>query len=117
MPNKEVKISDVSHWRWPTPVSAIKAAGFSALIAKATEGTSWIDDRYDDFQAAAAEESLPFGSFHYWRAAYDPVKQAKHYFDIAKTVLLQVSPEGADSALCGHIRNQAQVELRFCPRR
>lgn len=83
MPNKDVKIADVSHWRWPTPITAVKAADFSALIAKATEGTGWIDDRYDDFQAAAAEEDVLFGSFHYWRAAYDPVKQAKHYFDIA----------------------------------
>lgn len=83
MPYKEVHLIDASHWRWPTPLNLPKKQGEQGWITKATEGTTWIDDYYDDWQIEADERNIPFGSFHYWRAAYDAQVQAKHYFDIA----------------------------------
>jgi GH25 family lysozyme M1 (1,4-beta-N-acetylmuramidase) len=83
MPSKEVHITDGSHWRWPTPLQALIDHGEQGFITKATEGTTWTDDYYDDWQIEADELDFPFGSFHYWRAAYDAQVQAKHYHDVA----------------------------------
>ncbi|MGW8178043.1 MAG: glycoside hydrolase family 25 protein [bacterium] len=83
MPNKIVHIVDASHWRWPTPLQKLVDNGEQAFITKCTEGTTWVDDYYDDWQIEASNLNLPFGSFHYVRLAYDAQKQAKHYYDIA----------------------------------
>lgn len=83
MPNKIVQINDGSHWRWPTDLNDVIAVGSQGWITKATEGTTWVDDYYDDWQIQAESLDLPFGSFHYWRAGYDAQRQAQHYFNIA----------------------------------
>ena len=83
MPNKDVHLIDGSHWRWPTPLQLLIDNGEQGFITKATEGTRFVDDYYDDWKLEAEGLGFPFGSFHYWRAAYDPQKQAQHYYAIA----------------------------------
>lgn len=83
MPSKEAFLIDASHWRWPTDLQNVLNVGAVGFITKATEGTTWVDDYYDDWQIQADQLDIPFGSFHYWRVAYDPRTQAQHYFDIA----------------------------------
>lgn len=83
MPIKDVTVIDGSHWRWPTPLQKVIDDGNQAFITKATEATGWTDDFYDDWDIEAEALGLDFGSFHYWRAAFDAQVQAKHYFDVA----------------------------------
>lgn len=83
MPDKIVQLNDGSHWRWPTPLEKVIAVGSQGWITKATEGTTWVDDYYDDWKIEAEGLDFPFGSFHYWRAAYNAQKQAQHYYAIA----------------------------------
>jgi len=96
MPNKQVEITDGSHWRWPTPLPLLIADGQQGFITKCTEGTTWTDDYYDDWQQEAEGLDLPFGSFHYWRAGFDAQKQAKHYFDIATAWQRPLFPPAID---------------------
>lgn len=81
MPN--AKLFDVSHWRWNKPIQRFVDEGADGLICKATEGTSHIDGTYYWYRDECAKINLPFGSYHYFRAAFDPVQQAKHYHRIA----------------------------------
>ena len=83
MPNKDVHSIDGSHWRWPTPLQLLIDDGQQSFITKATEGVTWVDDYYDDWKLEAESLDFPFGSFHYWRVAYDAQKQAQHYYAVA----------------------------------
>jgi GH25 family lysozyme M1 (1,4-beta-N-acetylmuramidase) len=96
MPNKTVHLIDGSHWRWPTPLQALIDNGEQGFITKATEGTTFVDNYYDDWQIEAEKLDYPFGSFHYWRAAYDAQKQAQHYHAIANKIKKPLLPPVID---------------------
>lgn len=67
---------DVSHWQgvinWPT----VAAAGKTFAIAKATEGVSFKDDRYDFNKAGAMSNGMKFGAYHFGRPKNNPVTEA-----------------------------------------
>ena len=64
---------DVSHY---TPVSL---TGAPAVVAKCTQGTSYLDPWYDRFRRQAAALKIPFSGYH-WFDTTDPAAQARWYF-------------------------------------
>ena len=71
---------DVSHWdgniNWPT----VKAGGqVKFALIKATEGTGFVDDKFAPNKAGCQSVDMPWGAYHYFKPAYDPAEQAKHF--------------------------------------
>jgi lysozyme len=63
MPTTDV--IDISHWQDKVDFAAIKKAGVVGVIAKCTEGTSYIDPTYEDRMNAAIEAGLCWGAYHF----------------------------------------------------
>ena len=70
---------DVNRYRVGVPIKQAKSQGVRFLIAKATEGLTWVDPTYEDYKLEAQNRNLPFGSYMYWRVVYDAAKSAAHY--------------------------------------
>ena len=71
---------DVSHYQ----VGLRLTAAANAVIAKATEGTSFVDSSYLDFKNQAAALNIPFCAYH-WVNTADLTDQAVHARRIAGT--------------------------------
>jgi hypothetical protein len=67
---------DVSHYQ-----AGLSLKGAPAVIAKATQGTSYIDPVYDVFRVGAQSLGIPFCAYH-WLDTSAATAQAKHCFNI-----------------------------------
>ena len=67
---------DLSHYN-----AGVDIRGAAALIAKATQGTDYIDPAFAGFQAQAATLGIPFAAYH-WIDNSDPAAQADHAFSV-----------------------------------
>ena len=71
---------DISHWQgtieWPLIPDRYKFA-----FIKASEGSGWTDDMFALNWAAAGDQGIKRGAYHFWRAAYDAEAQANHFFN------------------------------------
>jgi hypothetical protein len=67
---------DVSHYQ-----AGLNLSGAAACVAKATEGTSFVDPAYAGFKGQAARLAIPFAAYH-WLHAADVAGQAKHCFSV-----------------------------------
>jgi lysozyme len=98
------RIIDVSHYEDPIDFNKVAADGIVAIIAKATQGASWIDPAYAKFKQAASRVRLPspvrrslaeggtsqllnsstflWGSYHFGTAA-NVAAQIDHYLATA----------------------------------
>ncbi|WP_081438355.1 GH25 family lysozyme [Pseudofrankia asymbiotica] len=77
---------DVSSWQHQNGASidwnAVKAAGNSFAVVKATEGTTYVNPHYAADRAGAQAAGLVIGSYHYARPALPistAVDQARHF--------------------------------------
>ena len=70
---------DASHWNLPN-WSALAAAGHKYAFLKATEGTIWVDLRYQAHDRDAQDAGLVTGPYHYFRAAFAGAPQAEHFW-------------------------------------
>ena len=57
------RIIDISHYEKPIDFANVAADGIVAIIAKATQGTTWIDPAYAKFKKAAAPFKFLSGSY------------------------------------------------------
>lgn len=86
---------DTSHWKWPMEVQWLVDAGGQYLITKATDGSTFTDETFDDFRLQAEAiimpngKPLPFGGFHYFRCLHDTIVQAERYHSVADGVLIK----------------------------
>lgn len=71
---------DINHYRYYANIQQMKDDGAKFIIAKCTEHTSFKDWTYDGFKVTTENLGLPFGSYHYYRVAYNAEAQAQHYF-------------------------------------
>ena len=62
---------DVSNYQ-----AGLSLAGAPACIAKATEGTGFVDHTYPGFKAQAQSMGIPFAAYH-WVNTEDVAAQAK----------------------------------------
>jgi lysozyme len=72
--------------------NAVKASGVTFAFAKATDGTTTIDNSFRFNWPAMKAAGLIRGAFHYGLAGHDAKKQAQHFFKV-------VQPQAGDLRL------------------
>jgi GH25 family lysozyme M1 (1,4-beta-N-acetylmuramidase) len=73
---------DVSHWQGTIDWVKVAASGRTFAFAKATEGTSFLDDHYAKNKAGAMGQGMLFGAYHFARpGSNDPVAEANWFVD------------------------------------
>jgi GH25 family lysozyme M1 (1,4-beta-N-acetylmuramidase) len=77
---------DVSHWQGTIDWARVRAAGKRFAFIKASENTSFVDDRYQWNRAQAKAAGLYVGAYHFAKpssASGDAVAEADHFVDTA----------------------------------
>jgi GH25 family lysozyme M1 (1,4-beta-N-acetylmuramidase) len=88
---------DVSHYQGAVNWAKAEAAGVAFGIAKATQGTSFTDDRYAQNVAGARAAGVVPGAYHFLTGA-DPVRQAEFFDRVVgdpEGILVALDVEGA----------------------
>lgn len=75
-----MKIIDVSHYQGNIDFSRVKSDGYSGVIQKCTESTSFKDDTFESNRTAIRKAGLLFGAYHFARGG-DAEKEAKYFCD------------------------------------
>jgi GH25 family lysozyme M1 (1,4-beta-N-acetylmuramidase) len=70
--------ADVSHWKEIPDFNAITPRPF-LMITKATEDIFFKDDKFIRFFQGMEQIGCHRGAYHFFRRAFDPVKQAEHF--------------------------------------
>ena len=70
---------DVSHYQGTVNWNAVKAAGIQFAFAKATEGSSNVDQQFSANWQGMAAAGLVRGTYHFFETNVDPVAQATHF--------------------------------------
>jgi len=106
---------DVSHWQgainWPT----VAASGIKFAFCKATEHTTFVDSRFATNWPAMKANGIVRGAYHFGRPSYDPVAQARHFYNTVRPspgdLPLVLDIEATDSLPAATVKNWIQ---RFC---
>lgn len=71
-------------------------SGTPAVVAKATEGTYYLDSSFHDFQHQATVLGVPFSGYHFLKSESTPEDQAQYYYNFAGKIpcMLDVETEG-----------------------
>jgi GH25 family lysozyme M1 (1,4-beta-N-acetylmuramidase) len=78
---------DVSHWQETIDWTQVAASGVSFVIAKATEGRTFVDPMYASYKADAMANGLAFTAYHFAQpddTAGDAIAEADHFVDTAQ---------------------------------
>ena len=67
---------DCSNNNGPIDIAAAKKWGVKAVIAKASEGTGFVDPYFSGFREQCRKLKLPFGAYHFFRPGDSPTIQA-----------------------------------------
>ena len=70
---------DVSNHQAEVDMQALVDQGMQFAYIKATEGTSYVDDYFDENWAAARAAGLPHGAYHFFSFDTPGIDQAKNY--------------------------------------
>ena len=73
---------DVSHWQANVDWAAHAAAGRLFAWIKASEGTTFVDNKYFIHTADAKSEGFYVGPYHYFRVQYNGAAQAQHLHSV-----------------------------------
>ena len=76
-------IPDVSHWQGDIDW-ALLATQVNVVLMKATEGTGFIDPKFEENLAGAKKHGILVIAYHYFRTTYDPLGQAIHFKNVVK---------------------------------
>jgi lysozyme len=71
-------LTDSSHWEGTINWS-LAAPAMGGCINKATEHVSFVDDQWANNKAGCIAQGEPYGAYHFFRPAYDPILQAQHF--------------------------------------
>jgi lysozyme len=78
---------DVSHYQGRIDWERVARSGHHFVIAKATEGRTYIDRRYLRNKSEAETNQLAFGAYHFARpdkGPFDAIREANHFLDVAR---------------------------------
>jgi GH25 family lysozyme M1 (1,4-beta-N-acetylmuramidase) len=78
---------DVSHWQGAIDWGQVAASGRRFVMAKASEGLTYVDPKYLTNRAGAMGAGLAFGAYHFARPDLhpdDPIGEADHFVDTAQ---------------------------------
>ncbi len=70
---------DVSHYQSSIDWHKVKDAGIAFAFIKASEGIGFIDSQFKSNWANSKEAGLPRGAYHFYRFAFDPIRQADFF--------------------------------------
>lgn len=82
---------DVSHWQGTIDWNKVVDSGHVFAFHKATEGATFVDNKYTSNRSSAAAASIPFGAYHFARpdggtadaARIDARAEARHFLATA----------------------------------
>lgn len=77
-------VIDVSKYEPTADWLAVRRGGVRGVIAKATEGRTYVDSTYSIKRIGALEAGLLWGAYHFLRPG-DMALQAEHFLSFAKT--------------------------------
>jgi lysozyme len=78
---------DVSHYQGRIDWERVASSGHHFVIAKATEGRTYIDRAYLRNKSQAEANHLAFGAYHFARpdaGPHDAIREANHFLDVAR---------------------------------
>jgi len=78
---------DVSRWQGKPRWADAKVAGVRFVIAKATEGTSWVDPEYARNRSRLRAVGIPFSAYHFAgpdTTPGDAIAEADHFVNTAR---------------------------------
>lgn len=95
-------VVDLSHHNHVTSFQAIQQSGILGIIHKATEGTSFTDNRYSSRRTQALGAGLMWGAYHFGRTG-NVTKQVDHFLSVAtptddELLVLDFEPAGGNPA-------------------
>ena len=67
--------------------------GTPAVVAKATEGTYYLDSSFHDFQHQATVMGVPFSGYHFLKSESSPEEQAQYYYNFAGKIPCMIDCE------------------------
>lgn len=67
--------------------------GTPAVVAKATEGTYYLDSSFHDFQHQATVMGIPFSGYHFLKSESTPEEQAQYYYNFAGKIPCMIDCE------------------------
>jgi lysozyme len=73
---------DVSHWQGRIRWANVKSDGVQFVVAKATEGRTFVDDQYARNRRLTRRHGLPFTAYHFARpdrTRNDALREANHF--------------------------------------
>ncbi len=73
---------DIASYQAGLDMAAVKAEGFAYVLAKATEGDSYVNPFYREQRDGARAAGLLFGAYHYVREGSSAAAQAEHYASV-----------------------------------
>jgi len=80
-----VKGVDISHYDGTVSFTQLKGGGYDFAIAKATEGTSYVDPTFAGNWAAMKQAGVVRGAYHFFHSNMDGATQAQHLLDTIKS--------------------------------
>jgi GH25 family lysozyme M1 (1,4-beta-N-acetylmuramidase) len=86
---------DVSHWQGTIDWNKVKASGKKFVYLKASENTSFVDNKYATNRAAAKAVGMHVGAYHFAQpgtGAGDAEAEADHFINTAKPVKGELIP-------------------------
>lgn len=63
------------------------------MVAKATEGTYYLDSSFHDFQHQATVMGIPFSGYHFLKSESSPEEQAQYYYNFAGKIPCMIDCE------------------------
>ena len=87
---------DVSHYQGTVNWQMVKDSGVSFAFAKATQGVSFIDSKFQTNWQGMKNADLLRGAYHFFEADNDPVKQADHFIKVVGTLNVNDLPPVLD---------------------
>ena len=78
----QVFVPDLSHYEWPCDFNALAESGCLGVIYKATQGTGYHDDTYEQARSAAYAAGLLWGAYHFADGS-NVGKQVNNYLSFA----------------------------------
>jgi lysozyme len=105
---------DVSHYQGAVDWFAVEQGGLAFAFAKATEGTTGVDDEFARNWGAIREAGLFRGAYHFGRPGSDPDAQAVHFASVVGALGFRDMPpvldlEEADGHDADHVIDWAHA--------
>jgi lysozyme len=79
-------VIDISRFQGAIDFAKVKAAGIQGVIAKATQGTAYVDPLFAQYAAGAKAAGLLFGAYHFGTGSTGS-SQAAHFVDTVTRVV------------------------------